>query len=100
MPNLQERKKIFEVILKRLRLISYNLYDINQFSEKSKGFSGAEIEQSIIEGMHIAFNEKREFNTIDILNGLNFIIPLSQINSQRIKQIQNLALSGQIRLAS
>ena len=100
LPNLQERKKIFEVILKRLRLISYNLYDINQFSEKSKGFSGAEIEQSIIEGMHIAFNEKREFNTIDILNGLNFIIPLSQINSQRIKQIQNLALSGQIRLAS
>jgi SpoVK/Ycf46/Vps4 family AAA+-type ATPase len=100
LPNLLERKKIFEVILKRLRLIGYNSYDINQFSEKSKGFSGAEIEQAIIEGMHIAFNEKREFNTTDILGGLNSIIPLSQINSQRIRQIQNLALSGQIRLAS
>jgi SpoVK/Ycf46/Vps4 family AAA+-type ATPase len=100
LPNLVERKKIFEVILKRLRSISYNLYDINQFSDKSKGFSGAEIEQAIIEGMHIAFNEKREFNTLDILNGLDLIIPLSQINSQRIKQIQSLALSGQIRLAS
>jgi hypothetical protein len=36
------------------------LFDFNLLSEKSKGFSGAEIEQAIIEGMFLAFNEKRE----------------------------------------
>jgi len=67
---------------------------------KSSGFCGSEIEQSIIEGMHFAFNEKREFTDDDILLGIKQIIPLSQIEPERIQQIQNWVLSGRIRLAS
>jgi hypothetical protein len=50
--------------------------------------------------MHYAFNEKREFTEDDILLGIKQIIPISQIEPERIKQIQNWALSGRIRLAS
>jgi len=100
LPNLSERKKIFEVLLTKLRNKNVHLFDLIQLSEKSKGFSGAEIEQSIIEGMYIAFNEKREFTTNDILEGLKYIIPLSQLDSKKIQENQNLALSGKIRLAS
>ena len=60
----------------------------------------AEIQQAIIEGMHFAFNEKREFTTADILNGIEQIIPLSQIDPERTKQLQDWALSGRVRLAS
>jgi len=100
LPNLIERKKIFEVLLFRLRNSNQILFDLNILSEKAIGFSGAEIEQAIIEGMHFAFNEKREFNNNDIINGINCIIPLSKINNEKIRENQNLALSGRIRLAS
>ena len=58
------------------------------------------MEQAIIEGMHIAFNDKREFTTEDILVGLKQIIPLSQMESERMQELQNWVLSGRIRLAS
>jgi SpoVK/Ycf46/Vps4 family AAA+-type ATPase len=100
LPSLIERKKIFEVILQRLRKSNKRLFDLETLAKKSIGFSGAEIEQAIIEGMFIAFNDKREFTNNDILSGLNYIIPLSKINNQKLIENQNLALSGQIRLAS
>ena len=100
LPTLLERKKIFSVFLKRLRPKNYKFFDIEALAQKSEGFSGAEIEQSIIEAMHIAFNEKREFKNHDIIIGLSEIIPLSQVDKKRINQIQNLAISGKIRLAS
>jgi SpoVK/Ycf46/Vps4 family AAA+-type ATPase len=100
LPNKDEREKIFEVILTRLRPAYKNQFDIKVFSQKSIGFSGAEIEQAIIEGMHLAFNEKREFTNLDIIKGLEYIIPLSKIDSEKLKQSQNFASSGRIRLAS
>jgi len=100
LPTLNERKKIFNVLLNKFRGKNSKLFDLNILSEKSLGFSGAEIEQAIIEGMHLAFNQKREFNTNDILDGLIYIIPLSKVDSKKIQANQNLALSGRIRLAS
>lgn len=44
--------------------------------------------------------KKREFTTADILNGIEQIIPLSQIDPERTKQLQDWALSGRVRLAS
>jgi ATP-dependent 26S proteasome regulatory subunit len=100
LPILEERKQIFEVFLKRLRPTQLNSFNLTLLSKKSEGFSGAEIEQAIIEGMLIAFNEKREFTTDDILIGLSQIIPLSQIEPERTKQLQDWAISGRIRLAA
>ena len=68
--------------------------------DSARGRKSLTIKQSIIEGMHLAFNEKREFTTADILKGLDQIIPLSQIDSERTKQLQDWALSGRVRLAS
>ena len=98
--NLNERKNILLVFLKRLRPKNYGIFDIQTLAQNSEGFSGAELEQSIVEAMHIAFNEKREFTNEDILQGLREIVPISQIDTKRIKQIEELALSGRIRLAS
>ena len=100
LPNFSERNKIFKVFLMRLRPKLIFSFNFNKLSENSSGFSGAEIEQAIIEAMHIGFNEKREFTNDDILFALKNIIPLSQLDSNRSKKLQNLALSGRIRLAS
>ena len=92
--------QIFTVFLTQLRPNNIENYDITLLTNRSDGFSGAEIQQAIIEGMHFAFNEKREFTTGDILKGIDQIIPLSQIDPERTKQLQDWALSGRVRLAS
>ncbi len=100
LPNKNERKKIFEVIIERFRKYNVKLFNFDNLSNRSAGFSGAEIEQAIIEGMYIAFNEKREFTETDIVSGLNSIIPLSKTHPDKLVENQNLALSGTIRIAS
>lgn len=100
LPTQKEREQIFNVFLQELRPNNVEIYDISLLSEKSKGFSGAEIKQAIFEGMHFAFQEKRDFSTQDILNGLEQIVPLSEIDPERTNQLQNWAFSGRIRLAS
>jgi SpoVK/Ycf46/Vps4 family AAA+-type ATPase len=100
LPTLFERTTIFQVFLKKLRSIDLDNFDIKILAKNSEGFSGAEIEQAIIEGMHIAYSEERDFNNQDILTGLKTIIPLSQIDVDRIREIQNWSISGKIRSAS
>jgi ATP-dependent 26S proteasome regulatory subunit len=100
LPSKAERKQIFKVFLKQLRPNNFEDYDIELLTTRSDGFSGAEIQQAIIEGMHFAFNEKREFTTSDVLKGISQIIPLSQIDPERTKKLQDWALSGRVRLAS
>jgi SpoVK/Ycf46/Vps4 family AAA+-type ATPase len=100
LPIETEREKIFQVLLYQIRPDTIHNFDIQKLSEKSVDFSGAEIFQAIIEGMHIAFNENREFTTTDILKGLAEIIPLAQLETKQIQALQQWALSGRIRAAS
>ena len=100
LPNSDERQQIFEVLLKRIRPEKLGDFNTILLSQKSEGFSGAEIEQGIIEGMFIAFNERRDFIDDDIIIGLKQIIPISQIDIKQIQELQEWALSGRVRLAS
>ena len=100
LPIEEERKKIFTVLLSQIRPGNLQDFNIDYLSKKSIDFSGAEIYQAIIEGMHIAFNENREFTIEDILKGLDEIIPLAQLEGKKIQALQEWALSGRIRTAS
>jgi SpoVK/Ycf46/Vps4 family AAA+-type ATPase len=100
LPTFDERKMIFQIHLSFLRPENWQFYDLVLLAKSTENFSGAEILQSIIEAMHIAFYEKREFTTEDILFSIKQIIPLSQVDKEKIELLQNWALSGRIRLAS
>jgi SpoVK/Ycf46/Vps4 family AAA+-type ATPase len=100
LPNDQEKELIFKVHISRLRAKSWQNYDIQVLSKKAKNFSGAEIEESIIEAMHVAFSENREFLTEDILRVIDQSVPLAYINKEKIDALQDWASSGRIRLAS
>jgi len=100
LPNLKERESIFQVHLSRVRPYTWKDYNLKKLSLKTVGFSGAEIYQLIIEGMHIGFLNKREFTTDDILLCLDKIIPLSKLNPDQIYQLQEWSESGKIRKAS
>jgi SpoVK/Ycf46/Vps4 family AAA+-type ATPase len=100
LPKQDEREEIFKIHLQEFRPDSWNLFDYSKLAELSESFSGAEIRQSIIEGMYHAFYEKREFTTEDICLAVKELIPLANLESNQMLKLQNWASSGQIRLAS
>lgn len=100
LPKKEEREEIFKIHLKEFRPNSWESFDYNKLANLSESFSGAEIKQSIIEGMYHAFYEKREFTTDDICMALNELIPLAHLESNQMIKLQNWAASGRIRLAS
>ena len=100
LPKKDEREEIFKIHLQDFRPNSWKSFDYSKLAKLSESFSGAEIRQSIIEGMYHAFYEKREFTTDDICLALKELIPLANLESEQMKRLQNWASSGRIRSAS
>jgi SpoVK/Ycf46/Vps4 family AAA+-type ATPase len=100
LPNQEERKLIFKVHLSKLRPKSWVNYNISILSSETKKFSGAEIQEVIVEAMHTAFNENREFTEKDILIAVKEFVPLAYTSQEKIESLQEWAFSGRIRLAS
>ena len=100
LPEQQEREEIFKIHIKKFRPKTWKKFDYIKLAKLSEAFSGAEIKQSIIEGMYNAFYEKREFTTNDICLALNQLIPLVHLESEQMIHLRNWATSGRIRSAS
>ena len=100
LPKKEERKEIFKIHLQEFRPNSWDTFDYSLLAQSSDAFSGAEIRQSIVEGMYQAFYEKREFTTKDICMALNELIPLAHLENDQMIRLQNWAASGRIRSAS
>jgi SpoVK/Ycf46/Vps4 family AAA+-type ATPase len=100
LPKQEERQEIFKIHLQEFRPKSWKSFDYLSLSQHAESFSGAEIRQSIIEGMYHAFYENREFTTEDICLALNKLIPLADFKTDQMVKLQNWASSGRIRLAS
>jgi SpoVK/Ycf46/Vps4 family AAA+-type ATPase len=100
LPSHEERRAIFEVHLARLRSHRLKDYDLDRLAYETPDFSGAEIEQTIVEAMHLGFSQDREFTTDDILEAASQIVPLARTAQEQIQQLQEWAASGKARLAS
>ena len=100
LPKKEEREEIFKIHLQEFRPKNWKAFDHSKLAQLSESFSGAEIRQSIIEGMYHAFYEQREFTTNDICLALTELIPLANLESNQMLKLQNWASSGQIRSAS
>ncbi len=100
LPHQDERRAIFEVHLSRLRPHNLKNYDLDRLAYETPDFSGAEIEQSLIEAMHIGFSQNRDFTNDDILEAVSQIIPLARTAAEQIEFLQAWAASGKARLAS
>ncbi|MBD0263227.1 MAG: AAA family ATPase [Microcoleus sp. T3-bin5] len=100
LPTQEERKAIFNVHLSRLRPHNLKSYEIDRLAYETPDFSGAEIEQTLVEAMHIGFSQNRDFATDDILEAASQIIPLARTAVEQIQKLQEWAASGRARLAS
>jgi SpoVK/Ycf46/Vps4 family AAA+-type ATPase len=100
LPTQEEREEIYLVHLSRLRPHNIKNYDLKRLAYETPDFSGAEIEQTLIEAMHIGFSQNRDFTTDDILEAASQIVPLARTAQEQIEFLQKWAAAGKARLAS
>lgn len=92
LPSQNEREEIFKIHLEK-RNRKPRKFDLKTLTSLTKGFSGAEIEQVIIEAMFEAFSEEREVETTDILNSIEETVPLSRLMKDEISSLRTWSKS-------
>lgn len=100
LPTYEERKAIFKVHLQKKRKKRVDEFEIGELAELTEGYSGAEIEQTIIDAMYEAFNEQREFEQKDIMNNIKRTIPLSKTSKDMVEGLRCWVKEGRARNAS
>lgn len=106
LPTISERQEIFKVHLQRLRPSRLREFDLVGLGKRSENFSGAEIEQVIIDAMYLAFStideygQRRDFVTEDILRAIDETVPLASIMRQQIDNLKLWAAQSGARTAS
>ena len=100
LPTRQEREAIFEVHLQKSRPNQLENFQVPLLSDLSKEFSGAEIEQVIIEAMRLGFSQNREFTTDDIIVSIQNCVPLAKTRNNEIRALQEWVESGNVTSAS
>ena len=100
LPAREEREAIFRVHLKKSRPNQFEKFQIPVLGDLSKNFSGAEIEQVVVDAMRLGFNQEREFTTEDIIISIQNCVPLAQTKSKEIKALQEWCESGNVAKAS
>lgn len=90
LPKENEREDIFAIHIEKLKRNKEN-YPLAVFAEKSAGFSGAEIEQAVINGLFEAFYEGKELEESHIISAIEEIIPLSKMMKTQLEKIRQWA---------
>jgi SpoVK/Ycf46/Vps4 family AAA+-type ATPase len=89
-PHLEARTEIVCIHLKK-RKRDPAQFDVATLAEASAGFSGAEIEQAIISGLHEAFADGKELTTQHIVAALQNSPPLSVTMAEKLAELQEWA---------
>ena len=98
LPNSEERLSILDLHLKKRRP-NYN-FPLSTISDRTNGFSGAELEQAVIEGMHISFSENRELMEKDLIKAVSELVPLSRTAREQVDILKEWSSTGRVRSAS
>ncbi len=98
LPNSEERLSILDLHLKKRRP-SYS-FPLTTIVGRTDGFSGAELEQAVIEGMHISFSENRELTEKDLIKAVSELVPLSRTAKEQIDLLKEWSSTGRARFAS
>jgi SpoVK/Ycf46/Vps4 family AAA+-type ATPase len=100
LPSLEERREIFSVHLKKRKCIPAE-FDLETLAHKSEGYVGAEIEQTVIDAMYLAFNENmRRVTTNDILTCIKTQVPLSVSQRETVAALREWLAEGRAISAS
>ncbi len=98
LPTQEERFSILQLHIHQRRP-NINLA-LQTVVDRTQGFSGAELEQTVIEAMHLAFAERRELQESDLILASAQLVPLSRTAKEQINSLKEWASTGRARPAS
>jgi AAA+ superfamily predicted ATPase len=98
LPDRGERRAILDLQLRRRRPV--HTIPLEVLVDRTAGFSGAELEQTVIEAMHLAFGEGRELAEADLIAAASQVVPLSRTAREQLEGLRAWASSGRARPAS
>jgi SpoVK/Ycf46/Vps4 family AAA+-type ATPase len=90
LPNEEERKQIFGIHLARNRQ-DPSKFDLVFLAKATKGWNGAEIEQSVVSAVVDAYADKRSITEQDLYRMISATVPLSVTMEDQIKAIKSWA---------
>lgn len=89
LPNEEERRKIFEIHIKKRREEDYKDIDIDKLVQKTEGYSGADIEGVVRDAIESAFVRcDSKVETQDFLDAIQSTHSLKEIMGESIKKLQ------------
>ena len=98
LPRSQERRRILELHIQRRR--PGLVLPLETVVDRSEGYSGAELEQTVIEAMHLAFAETRELAENDLIQAAGQLVPLVRTAREQLESLKAWATGGRARPAS
>jgi SpoVK/Ycf46/Vps4 family AAA+-type ATPase len=101
LPNEQERKHIFEIHIKKRRPSDLGKIDISALAKRTNGYSGADIEGVVRDGIESAFDEgKGELSTQYIINAIDNTHSLSEIMKDSLDKMSKMYETHKFKNAS
>lgn len=93
LPTPPEREAILRIHLAK-RGRDPARFDVAALAAAAESFSGAELEQAVIAGLHRAFEAGRELETADLEAAMREISPLAKARPQEIRALEEWARRG------
>ena len=90
LPTPAVRSSIFDIHLKRRNQRTAD-FDLALLSDATDGFSGAEIEESVVAGLFSAFSANTPLNTQLLLGEIEKTRPLARTMTEKINQLRSWA---------
>ncbi|MER3414261.1 MAG: ATPase [Armatimonadota bacterium] len=90
LPDSGEREEIFRIHLRK-RKRDPEQFDLDNLSRITAGFSGAEIEQAVVDALFTAFDAGRDLAQEDLEAEVTSTVPLSVMMSEEIQQLREWA---------
>lgn len=98
LPSTEERAQIFKIHLQK-RKRNPDEFDLHRLAAATPGFSGAEIEACVVEGLYDAFDEEKALTTEALVAAAHHTVPLSMTMRERIEDLREWA-NTRARIAS
>jgi hypothetical protein len=98
LPSAEERNAILDLQLRRRR--PQHTIPLEVLVDRTAGFSGAELEQTVIEGLHLAFASGRDIGEADLIAAASQVVPLVRTAREQLEALQQWASGGRARPAS
>lgn len=101
LPNVEARKKILEIHIKRRRKADLNKISLETLAEKTEGYCGADLESVVCEAIENAFvKQQSALTTADIMEAIEKTHSLSEVMQDSIEDMKKMYKKLKLKSAS